>query len=42
MKEFFKTSGMKYGGNCVWAGQDKPVMPIYIEKKITRILKRNV
>ena len=42
MKEFFKTSGMKYGGKCVWAGQDKQVMPIYIEKKITRILKRNV
>lgn len=42
MKEFFKTSGMKYAGKCVWAGKDKTVMPIRIEKKITKILSRYV
>ena len=40
MKEFFKTSGMKYAGKCVWAGQDKQAMPKSIKKKITRVLKR--
>ena len=42
MKEFFKTSGMKYVGKCVWTGQDKQVMPIRFEKKITKILNRYV
>lgn len=40
MKEFFKTSGMKYAGKCVWTGQNKQAMPIHIEKKIAKILKR--
>ena len=39
MKEFFKASGMKYAGKCVWAGQDKKTLPIHIKKKIENILK---
>ncbi len=39
MKEFFETSGMKYAGKCVWAGQDKKTLPIHIKKKIENILK---
>lgn len=39
MKEFFKTSGMKYAGKCVWTGQDKKTLPIHIKKKIEKILK---
>lgn len=42
MKAFFKTSGMKYAGKSVWAGQNKQVMPKYMKKKITKILKRYV
>ena len=42
MKEFFRASGMKYVGKCVWAGRDKRVMPIRIEKKITKIVKKYV
>ena len=36
MKEFFKTSGMKYAGACVWTGQNKKEMPHHISKKIER------
>ena len=39
MKEFFKASGMKYAGKCVWAGRDKKTLPIHIKKKIENILK---
>ncbi len=34
MKEFFKTSGMKYGGKCVWTGQEKEELPSGIRRKI--------
>lgn len=39
MKEFFETSGMKYGGKCVWTGQNKNVIPQYIKKRIKKIVK---
>jgi len=42
MKDFFKTSGMRYAGKSVWAGQNKQVMPKYMKKKITRIIKQYV
>lgn len=38
MKEFFKTSGMKYGGKCVWTGQDKKILPKHIKHRIERCL----
>lgn len=38
MKEFFKTSGMKYGGSCVWTGMDKTTIPKRIKRKIERLL----
>lgn len=38
MKEFFKTSGMKFAGNCVWAGQHKKELPKHIMKKIEQCL----
>lgn len=34
MKEFFKTSGMKYGGKCVWAGTDKKELPRRMKRKM--------
>ena len=40
MKEVFKTSGMKYGGSCVWTGKNKTVLPKHIERKIERLLKK--
>lgn len=42
MKNFFIASGMKYAGKSVWAGPNKQVMPKYMKKKITKILKRYV
>lgn len=42
MKEFFKTSGMKYAGKCVWAGRNKQVMPIRVEKTLTKLWDRSV
>lgn len=38
MKEFFKTSGMRYAGKCVWTGQNKKQMPRHIMKKIESCL----
>ncbi len=38
IKEFFQTSGMKYGGKCVWTGKNKKQMPKRIKKKIERLL----
>lgn len=37
MKEFFKTSGMKYGGKCVWAGQNKKALPQYMKRRIENV-----
>ncbi len=37
MREFFKTSGMKYGGKCVWTGQDKKELPNRIMRKIEKL-----
>lgn len=34
MKEFFRTSGMKYGGKCVWTGAKKRNLPSGIKRKI--------
>lgn len=39
MKEFFKTSGMKYGGKCVWTGQDKKVIPQRMKRKLKKVIK---
>lgn len=36
MKEFFKSSGMRYGGKCVWAGQDKKILSQRIKRKIKK------
>ena len=38
MKEFFKTSGMTYGGKCVWTGLKKEELPQRIKKKIEKLL----
>lgn len=38
MKEFFKTSGMKYGGKCVWTGRDKKELPQWMKRKIEKLL----
>lgn len=38
MKEFFKTSGMKYAGNCVWTGQHKKELPKHNMKKLEKCL----
>lgn len=38
MKEVFKTSGMRYGGSCVWTGSHKTVLPHYIERRIKKII----
>lgn len=38
MREFFKTSGMKYKGKCVWTGTNKVIVPRCIEKKIEGLL----
>lgn len=38
MKEFFKSSGMKYGGSCVWTGRNKITIPERIKRKIERLL----
>ena len=38
MKEFFKTSGMTYGGKCVWTGSKKGDLPKKLEKKIEKLL----
>ncbi len=38
MGEFFKTSGMKCGGKCVWAGKTKVELPQRIRRKINRLL----
>lgn len=40
IREVFKTSGMKYSGNCVWTGNNKTVLPEYIKHKIKRLLKK--
>lgn len=40
MREVFKTSGMKYGGSCVWTGNNKTLIPKYVERKIERLLKK--
>lgn len=34
MKEFFRTSGMTYGGKCVWTGTDKRELPSGIKRRI--------
>ena len=39
MKEFFKTSGMKYQGKCVWTGQKKKEMPKHIKNKIRACIR---
>ena len=39
MKEFFRTSGMKYGGKCVWTGQNKKEIPQHIKNKMKKIIK---
>lgn len=39
MKEFFKTSGMKYVGKCVWTGANKKTMPCHIKRKIEKYMK---
>ena len=36
MKEFFKTSGMKYAGKCVWTGLHKKEMPRHIKHRIKK------
>lgn len=36
MKEFFKTSGMKYGGKCVWTGRDKNELPKRMKRRIEK------
>lgn len=36
MKEFFKTSGMKYGGKCVWTGQSKDALPHQMKRRIEK------
>lgn len=36
MKEFFGTAGMKYGGKCVWAGQDKKELPQQVKRQIKK------
>lgn len=38
MKEFFKTSGMKYGGRCVWTGHKQEEPPKRIKRKIERYI----
>lgn len=38
MKEFFKTSGMKYGGKCVWTGKSKKTLPNHIKHRIEKWL----
>ncbi|MDE7423437.1 MAG: hypothetical protein K2N51_07055 [Lachnospiraceae bacterium] len=38
MKEFFKTSGMKYGGKCVWTGKNKKTLPNHIKHRIEKWL----
>ncbi len=38
MKEFFKTSGMKFGGKCVWTGQDKKELPVRLKRKLERLI----
>lgn len=40
MKEFFKTSGMKFGGKCVWTGQNKTAFPKKCKIKIERMIRK--
>jgi len=40
MKEVFKTSGMRYGGSCVWTGASKTVFPKHLECKIERLFEK--
>ena len=39
MKEFFKTSGMRYAGKCVWAGQNKKAIPHNVKNRIEKLIK---
>ena len=39
MKEFFKTSGMRYKGKCVWTGKNKKVMPQRIKNNIRAFIR---
>ncbi len=41
MKEFFKTSGMQFGGKCVWTGQDKKEIPQQIKRKIEKLIRNS-
>lgn len=36
MREFFGTSGMKFGGKCVWTGQNKKTLPTRIKRRIEK------
>ncbi len=38
MKEFFKTSGMRFGGKCVWAGPRQKELPCSIKRKLKAYL----
>ncbi|MDE5778600.1 MAG: flavodoxin family protein [Lachnospiraceae bacterium] len=40
MREVFRTSGMKYGGSCVWTGNNKTIFPKYIERKIEKLFEK--